>query len=77
MNRLLAWYGDDFTGSTDVLEALSLQGIEAVLFLKQPANLTPFETYQAFGLAGCSRSQSPQWMDENPHRPLQSLLHLR
>ena len=65
MNRLLAWYGDDFTGSTDVLEALSLQGIEAVLFLKQPTNLTPFETYQAFGLAGCSRSQNPAWMEEN------------
>lgn len=65
MNRLLSWYGDDFTGSTDVLEALSLQGIESVLFLKQPASLEPFENYQAFGLAGCSRSQSPAWMDEN------------
>jgi 3-oxoisoapionate kinase len=65
MNRLLAWYGDDFTGSTDVLEALSLQGVESVLFLKQPASLSPFEHYQAFGLAGSSRSRSPEWMDGN------------
>jgi uncharacterized protein YgbK (DUF1537 family) len=65
MSRLLAWYGDDFTGSTDVLEALALQGISAVLFLKQPETLEGFEEYQAFGLAGCSRSQSPAWMDAN------------
>lgn len=67
MNRLLAWYGDDFTGSTDVLEALALQGVPAVLFLKPPSAeaFQPFEHYQAFGLAGSSRSQSPEWMDQH------------
>jgi len=65
MRRLLGWYGDDFTGSTDVLEALSLQGIPSVLFLKQPESLSPFEDYRAFGLAGQSRSRSPEWMDRN------------
>lgn len=77
MSRLLAWYGDDFTGSTDVLEALSLQGIESVLFLKQPAALAPFENYSAFGLAGSSRSQSPEWMDEHLPRAFAWLASLQ
>ena len=33
---LYAWYGDDFTGSTDVLEALALNGVKAVLFTHTP-----------------------------------------
>ena len=28
---LLAYYGDDFTGSTDVMEALTTNGVEAAL----------------------------------------------
>lgn len=34
--KVLAWYGDDFTGSTDVMEMLSLHGLPAVLFLERP-----------------------------------------
>ena len=33
---LYTWYGDDFTGSTDVLEALALHGVKAVLFTRTP-----------------------------------------
>src|SRR5215212_6084333 len=33
---LLTYYGDDFTGSTDALEALTLGGVPAVLFLEPP-----------------------------------------
>jgi len=29
----LAYYGDDFTGSTDAMEAMTAAGIPAVLFL--------------------------------------------
>ncbi len=63
--RILAWYGDDFTGSTDVLEAVASRGFEAVLFLEQPdeAFFARFAGYRAFGLAGSSRSESPEWMD--------------
>lgn len=66
-HRLLAWYGDDFTGSTDVLEVVSLQGIPAVLFLERPPAeaMARFDGYRAFGLAGSSRSRSPGWMDEH------------
>jgi len=62
---LLTFYGDDFTGSTDALEALATRGIESVLFLEPPtlADLSRFPGVKAVGVAGLSRSQSPQWMD--------------
>jgi uncharacterized protein YgbK (DUF1537 family) len=65
--RLLAWYGDDFTGSTDVLEAVSRSGLRSVLFLHQPGDATfaRFKDCQAFGLAGSSRSETPEWMNEH------------
>lgn len=33
---LVSYYGDDFTGSTDVMEALASNGVETVLFLDLP-----------------------------------------
>lgn len=64
-SRLLSWYGDDFTGSTDVLEALAPH-LPAVLFLRRPDAqfFEQFREYAAFGLAGSSRSETPEWMDE-------------
>lgn len=62
---LISYYGDDFTGSTDVMEALASHGIETVLFLQEPddALMQRFAGARAYGLAGTSRSQSPDWMD--------------
>jgi uncharacterized protein YgbK (DUF1537 family) len=62
---LISYYGDDFTGSTDVMEALASNGVETVLFLKKPDSdlLSRFATARAFGLAGTSRSETPDWMD--------------
>lgn len=62
---LISYYGDDFTGSTDVMEALSSNGVETVLFLKVPdaALSSRFSGARAFGLAGTSRSETPEWMD--------------
>lgn len=62
---LISYYGDDFTGSTDVMEALASNGVETVLFLKVPDIdlLTRFRGARAFGLAGTSRSETPEWMD--------------
>jgi 3-oxoisoapionate kinase len=64
---LLSYYGDDLTGSTDVMEALSSNGVETVLFMDIPdeALLRRFGHCRAIGLAGTSRSETPQWMDEN------------
>jgi 3-oxoisoapionate kinase len=64
--RLISYYGDDFTGSTDVMEALESNGVKTVLFTRMPtaSEFEPFTSYKAFGLAGTSRSEPPQWMDE-------------
>lgn len=64
---LLTYYGDDFTGSTDVMEALELQGIPTVLFLEVPRerDLLRFPNCRAIGVAGMSRGESPAWMDEH------------
>lgn len=64
---LLTYYGDDFTGSTDVLEALHSGGVEAVLFVKPPDNdmLRRYSHVRAFGVAGNSRTMTPQEMDES------------
>ena len=64
---LLTFYGDDFTGSTDVMEALSSNGIETVLFTRLPSadRVAAFPGARAIGLAGTSRSQSPEWMDRH------------
>lgn len=56
----LAYYGDDFTGSTDVLESLAAAGIDTELFvdaaIRGPA--------RAVGLAGLSRTFTPAEMDD-------------
>lgn len=64
---LLTYYGDDFTGSTDVLEALHSGGVEAVLFVKPPSSemLRRYAHVRAFGIAGNSRTMSPQQMDSS------------
>ena len=61
----LAFYGDDFTGSTDVMEALARAGLRTALFLAPPtpAQLRRFPGLRAFGIAGTSRSMSPREME--------------
>jgi uncharacterized protein YgbK (DUF1537 family) len=64
---LLSFYGDDFTGSCDAMEALALGGVRTALFLEPP---TPellrehFSCLQAVGVAGVSRTMAPAQMDE-------------
>jgi uncharacterized protein YgbK (DUF1537 family) len=67
MPILYAFYGDDFTGSTDVLEQLASNGVLSVLFLGTPTaeHLAAFHAVQGIGIAGESRSRSPEWMMEN------------
>jgi uncharacterized protein YgbK (DUF1537 family) len=62
---LLSYYGDDLTGSTDVMEALTLGGVPTVLFTAVPdeALCARFAHCRAIGLAGSSRSETPAWMD--------------
>jgi uncharacterized protein YgbK (DUF1537 family) len=63
---LLAYYGDDFTGSTDALEFLCRAGVKTVLFLDTPneSDLLAFPDMDAFGIAGISRSLDPVTMEQ-------------
>ncbi len=63
---LMSFYGDDFTGSTDVLEALTLAGVKTVLFLTSPSAeaRADFADVDALGIAGTGRSLSPDAMNE-------------
>ena len=74
----LAFYGDDFTGSTDALEVLAFAGLECALFLKQPtpAALAKFRQLDAIGIAGDSRGMSPEEMDAALPDLLESLARL-
>jgi 3-oxoisoapionate kinase len=63
---LLAFYGDDFTGSTDALEFISRAGAEAVLFTDPPGpeQLSRFPGLQAYGIAGLTRAMAPDQMEK-------------
>lgn len=66
MNDLLmTFYGDDFTGSTDAMECLEINGIPAVLFLDPPTpeQLARFPEVRGIGVAGVSRTMSTQQME--------------
>src|SRR4051794_22027735 len=64
---LLTFYGDDFTGSSAVMEITAFAGLPTVLFLNPPTpeQLAQFADHRVFGIAGIARSQSPEWMDHN------------
>ena len=70
MNRLppgtlIAFYGDDFTGSTAVAEVLTFAGLPTVLFLDVPTaeQSARFAGWPGIGIAGVARSMSPAWME--------------
>ncbi len=65
-NILLAFYGDDFTGSTDALEFITRAGAKAVLFTEVPTadQLAAIPGLQVFGVAGKTRSLSPDEMEK-------------
>lgn len=73
---LIAWYGDDFTGSAAVMEVLSFAGIASVLFTDIPdaALAARFARCRAIGIASTARSHGPDWMVANLPAPL-SWLH--
>jgi 3-oxoisoapionate kinase len=79
MPILYTYYGDDFTGSTDVLEQFGAHGLPAVLFLGPPSaeSLAAFPNVRAIGIAGDSRSRSPEWMSANLPAIFQSLQQFR
>ena len=64
---LVAWYGDDFTGAAAAMEVLTFSGLPSVLFLDVPSpkRIRAFSSFRGIGIAGVSRSKTPEWMDSN------------
>ncbi|EPZ52924.1 MULTISPECIES: four-carbon acid sugar kinase family protein [Alicyclobacillus] len=62
---VLSFYGDDFTGSTDAMESLTVHGLRTVLFLDVPDRevLARFPGIQCVGVAGNSRVMNPSQME--------------
>ncbi|WP_099514501.1 four-carbon acid sugar kinase family protein [Microvirga ossetica] len=75
---LVSFYGDDFTGSTSVMEALTFAGLPTVLFLDTPTaeQFARFAGYRGIGIAGIARSQSPNWMTANLPRIFETMAAL-
>jgi 3-oxoisoapionate kinase len=63
----LAFYGDDFTGSTDALEVLAFAVLRCALFLQVPSRQTldQLGPFDAIGIAGNSRAMTPTEMYEH------------
>lgn len=76
---ILTFYGDDFTGSTDVMEVLEWGGIPTVLFLDPPDPMTiekHFPYAKAIGVAGVSRTMSPEEMTQQLPEKFEALKSL-
>ncbi|MDZ5457486.1 four-carbon acid sugar kinase family protein [Azohydromonas lata] len=61
----LAFYGDDFTGSTDALEVLAFSGLRCALFLSVPTpqQMDALGGFDAIGVAGSSRAMTTAELD--------------
>ncbi|MBR0751048.1 four-carbon acid sugar kinase family protein [Bradyrhizobium jicamae] len=64
---LIAFYGDDYTGSSAAMEALTFAGLPTILFLELPTaeRLAASLHFRGIGIAGVARSKDPAWMDQN------------
>lgn len=62
----IAFFGDDFTGSTDALETLEEMGLSTILFTDVPtiAQLQAFGDKQAIGIAGMTRTLPTDEIEE-------------
>lgn len=75
---LLCFYGDDFTGSTASLECLARAGARSVLFIEPPTaeRLTRYPGVRAVGVAGMTRSMTPDAMEAALRPALSALREL-
>jgi uncharacterized protein YgbK (DUF1537 family) len=76
---LLSFYGDDYTGSSAVMEVMTFAGLPTVLFLDVPTpeRLARFAGYRGIGIAGVARSRSPEWMDRHLPPVFRALAEMR
>jgi hypothetical protein len=75
---LIAFYGDDFTGSSAVMEVMTFAGLPAVMFVETPTpeQLERFRGYRAISLAGVARAQPPSWVDAHLPAAFRALAEL-
>jgi 3-oxoisoapionate kinase len=75
--KWIGFYGDDFTGSTDAMEALTMNGVKTILFLHPPDESMleneRFREFQAIGIAGISRALTPREMESELYPAFRSL----
>jgi len=64
---LVAFTGDDYTGSSAAMEALAFAGLPTMLFLEPPTRerLAAAAHFRGIGIAGVARSQDNDWMDRH------------
>jgi 3-oxoisoapionate kinase len=64
---LLAFYGDDYTGSSAAMEVTAFAGLSSVLILHAPTpeQLAQLTDHRVIGIAGVSRSKNSNWMNSN------------
>jgi len=76
---LVAFYGDDFTGSSAVMEVMTFAGLPAVMFVDPPTpeRLERFRHYRAIGVAGVARAQPRSWMDAHLPAAFRALAALK
>ncbi|TWT29793.1 hypothetical protein KOR34_51110 [Posidoniimonas corsicana] len=75
----LAYYADDFTGSTDALQVLARAGLQTRLFLNAPTpnQLAAHGPLDAIGVAGRSRSLPTEQLAGELHPAFEALRNLR
>lgn len=75
---LVSYYGDDFSGSADVMEVLSSAGLRTILFLSPPtaAQLKRFPEARAVGVAGISRSLPVAQLEQELRPAFERLRHV-
>ncbi|OJX47970.1 MAG: hypothetical protein BGO81_21580 [Devosia sp. 66-22] len=61
---LVTWYGDDFTGSAAVLEAMEFAGLSSILLLAppEPDELSVLSRFRGIGIAGKARAKPKEWI---------------
>jgi len=76
--HLICYYGDDFTGSTDALEFLTRAGVRTALFIEPPTpeKLARYPGLQGIGVAGLTRSMTPEAMEATLRPALTALRSL-
>ncbi len=80
MSRIpITYYGDDFTGSVDAMETLTMLGVKAALFLDVPTFDVlekRFPGLEAVGVAGVTRSMSVEAMQKELRPKFEAITRL-